>query len=196
MSDLRPESILSACTSQTTDGSERVFGQMPRLSRPSIGDREASIGAISTSSSSQFPHKRLQEVGHESTTAIQCTSPRNSSAGSPSHTQSHSNIVVFAQGNRRAVDLSRTESTASDTVSTLHSSPVEATPDNGHPGYLAAPQHYLGSGANPLPDDVRSTHQRREGRANEHDFVQLIENTRANGEPNNDVAQAEQQRWN
>lgn len=195
----RPESTLSACTSVTTDGSERVLatGQTLNLSRPSTGDREVSIGATSASSSSQFPHKRLQEIGQESTIAIQCTSPRNSyyaaGAGSPSHAQCYNyNTVMLAQGSpenciHTVVNLGQTESSTSDAVPTpSHPSPVEATPDNG-PSYMSGPQHFLASGANPHPDDVWNTHQWREGRANEQDFIQLMESTQANGEPNNDL---------
>lgn len=194
MLELRPESTLSACTSETTDASESVFTQAPCSNHPFTGDREMSVGA-SASSGSHYPHKRLQEVGQETTTAVQCTSPRNSyhaSAGSPSHVH---NLVVLSQRppvNGRAVSLDQSESNASDTVLSLHSSPVEATPDNGLPSYLTAPQHFLASGANPHPDDVWRTHQRRKGRSNEQDFGQLMEYARANGEPNNDAAQVRQ----
>ena len=206
MSEGRPGSTLSACTSETTDGSEC-------LSHPSTSVCETSSAAASVNDcdsrmqvvpdGSQFPHRRLQEVGQANTTAVQCTSPRSSYHGSstytgsdsPSHT--HSNIVMISQRppvNGSAVNLGHSESSANDTALPFHSSPVEATPDNGHPSYLTAPQHFLACSAYPHPDDVRRTHQRREGRANQQDFGRLIEYARTNGEPNNDVAQAQQQR--
>ena len=185
---LRPESTLSGCTSETTTDS--VLVQESCSSHPS-GDHEMS----------GYPHKRLQEIGQASTTAVQCTSPRNSffaGVGSPSHTP---NMVVFpprSPVNRSAaVNLPRSESSASDT---LHPSPVEATPDDGNRrNYMAAPRHFFASGANPHPDDVQRIHQQRAGRANEEDFSQLVDYAQANGgdsRPDNDVAQVEQWRSN
>ena len=204
--ELRPESTLSGCTSETTTDS--VLIQESYSNHPSC-DHEMLIGATataSTSSCSVYPHKRLQEVGQASTTAVQCTSPRNSiiyaGAGSPSHTPGPNMVVVPQRSplNYSAAvnnNLSQSESIASDT---LHPPPVEATPDDGYRrNYMAAPYHFLASGANPHPDDVRRIHQQRTGRANEEDFGELVDFARANGgdsQPNNDVAQVERQRSN
>ena len=204
--ELRPESTLSGCTSEATTNS--VLNQELYLNHPS-SDHEMLIGATataSTSSCSVYPHKRLQEVGQASTTAVQCTSPRNSiiyaGAGSPSHTPGPNNMVVVPQRSplnySAAVNnLSQSESIVIDT---LHPPPVEATPDDGRRrNYMAAPHHFLASAANPLPDDVRRIHQQRTGRANEEDFGELVDSAWANGgdsQPNNDVVQVERQRSN
>ena len=200
--ELRPESTLSGCTSETTTDS--VLIQESYSNHPS-SDHEMLIGATATGSCTVYPHKRLQEVGQASTTAVQCTSPRNSiiyaGAGSPSHTPGPNNMVVVPQRSpvnySAAVNSSQSESIASKS---LHPPPVEATPDDGHRrNYMAAPHHFLASGANPHPDDVRRIHQQRAGRANEEDFGELVDSARANGgdlQPNNDVAQVERQRSN
>ena len=196
---LRPESTLSGCTSETTTLIQESCSSHPPSDHEMLVEATATA---STSSSAGYPHKRLQEVGQASTTAVQCTSPRNSiyaGAGSPSHAP---NMTVMLPprspiNHSAAVNLSWSESSASDT---LHPPPVEATPDDGRRrNYMAAPRHFLASGANPHPDDVRRIHQQRAGRANEGDFGELVDSARANGgdlQPNNDVAQVERQRSN
>ena len=190
--ELRPESTLSGCTSENTTDS--VLIQESYSNYPS-SDHEMLIGATaaSTNNCSVYPHKRLQEVGQASTTAVQCTSPRNSiiyaGAGSPSHTPGPNMVVVPQRSPVNYSAASQSESIVSDT---LHPPPVEATPDDGHRrNYMAAPHHFLTAGANPHPDDVRRIHQQRAGRANEEDFGELVDSARANGgdsQPNNDVA--------
>ena len=210
------KNTLPVYTLESINNLEHVHGPVPCSSRQSTVEHETLSGAalngtddhisrmhcqaVPGSGGSHYPHRRLQEVGQENTMAVQCTSPRNSyhgnstytASGSPSHT--HSNIVMISQGppmNVSAVNLGHSES--SDGIIALHSSPIEATPDNGHPSYLTGPQHFLATGTNPHPDDVWRTHQRREGRANQQDFRQLVEYSQANGEPNNDVSQVERQ---
>ena len=204
---LRPESTLSACTSESTNSSEYVHGnQALCLSPQSTSDHGTSVGVSvnctedcdsqlqPASSGFKYPHRRLREVGQANTTAIQCTSPRNSyhrnstcaGAGSPQHA---SNVGVISQRpsvNGSAAGQSES-SDATGNIAPLHPSPVEAT--GGGRSYMTAPQHFFVSGANPHPDDVWRTHQWREGRANEEDFGPLVEYALANGEPNNDVAE-------
>ena len=193
----RPDNILSACTSEITNNSEYMHGQAPCLNRQSTGDHETSIGASvnctegsdshpqAAYSGSQYPNRRLQQVGQENTRPIQCTSPRNSYHGSSIHAGARPSVDGNADSLVNNDDI--------DNRPSLHSSPIEATPDGRGSGrsYMAVPQHLFVSSANPHPDDVHRTHQRREGRANEEDFGTLVGYALANGEPNNDTARVE-----